>query len=58
MTDDDRAARGRRLIKYAPPLGEWLGVIDAWGVYVFENSPQHWIDALYDEHRSQQDAAE
>ena len=32
--------------RYAPPLGEYLGRIEAWGLDVFENSPQPWKDAL------------
>jgi hypothetical protein len=51
------AERGRRIVEsgaYAPPLGKYLGRIDAWGLDVFENSPQPWIDALLDEYRSQQ----
>jgi hypothetical protein len=50
--DDDLVRRGEQIArsgKYAPPLGKYLGRIDAWGLDVFENSPPEWIDALLDE---------
>jgi hypothetical protein len=46
------AERGRRIVesgKYAPPLGEYLGRIEHWGIDVYENSPQQWKDALREE---------
>jgi tRNA U34 5-methylaminomethyl-2-thiouridine-forming methyltransferase MnmC len=43
------AARGKVLAesnKYLPPRREHLGRLDAWGLDVFEGSPQAWKDAL------------
>lgn len=48
MTNYD-AAMGKRIVesgKYARPRGEFLGRIQAWGLDVFEGSPQEWIDTL------------
>ncbi len=39
-------ARARRAISDSPPLGACLGRIDAWGIFVFEGSPQVLIDTL------------
>jgi len=46
---DELTARGLRIIKsgkYVPPRGAHLGRIEAWGLDVYEGSPQQWIDAL------------
>jgi hypothetical protein len=48
------AERGRRIItsgKYAPERGEHLGTLQVWGLDVYEDSPQHWIDTLHTEQR-------
>jgi hypothetical protein len=52
---DDLAAKGKAIVasgKYAPPRGELLGTITAWGLPVYEGSPQPWKDALYQEQES------
>jgi hypothetical protein len=52
LTDDDLIQRGKRIAesgKYSLPLGLYLGRIEAWGLDVYENSPQQWIDALLEE---------
>ena len=49
MSDDDMIARGEsicRSSKHAPPRGELLGTITAWGLDVYEGSPQQWKDTL------------
>ena len=49
MSDDDLVARGKAIAesgKYAPRRGEFLGRIEAWGLDVYEGSPQGWKDAL------------
>jgi hypothetical protein len=56
MTDEDYPtthaewiARGKRIFesgKYAPKRGNLLGRIQAWGLDVYEGSPQSWKDAL------------
>ena len=48
----DKITRGDTLArsgKYAPPRGEYLGTITAWGLKVYERSPQQWKDALAQE---------
>jgi hypothetical protein len=57
MTDDltthgEWIARGKAIYesgKYAPKHGKLLGRIESWGLDVYENSPQPWIDALFAE---------
>jgi hypothetical protein len=42
-------ARGKAIDesgKYTKPRGEYLGTITAWGLPVYEGSPQEWKDAL------------
>jgi hypothetical protein len=42
-------ARGKAIAesgKYAPKRGAFLGRLESWGLDVYENSPQAWIDAL------------
>jgi hypothetical protein len=44
--------RGREIYasgKYAPKRGAFLGRIQAWGLDVYEGSPQTWKDALFAE---------
>lgn len=54
MSDD--IARGEAIIRsgrHAPPRGEYLGTIEAWGLPVYEGSPQEWQDALRAEQEQQ-----
>lgn len=37
--------------QHTPPRGEHLGTINHWGLDVYENSPQEWIDTLYAEEK-------
>jgi hypothetical protein len=49
---DDEIARGETICrsgKYTPTRGELLGTITAWGLPVYEGSPQEWQDALRQE---------
>lgn len=39
--------------KYAPPRGELLGRIEAWGLDVYEGSPREWRDALMGEENTE-----
>ena len=51
----DEIARGETLArsgKYTPPRGEHLGTITAWGLPVYDGSPQQWKDALHQEQES------
>jgi hypothetical protein len=51
-THGEWIARGKRIFesgKYAPQRGKLLGRIQAWGLDVYENSPQSLIDALFAE---------
>jgi hypothetical protein len=48
MTAESAAARGKAIAesgKHLPPKGAPLGRIEAWGLDVYEGSPQPWIDA-------------
>jgi hypothetical protein len=49
---DDLIAKGKALAqsgKYLPSRGELLGRIEAWGLDVYEGSPQEWKEALFAE---------
>jgi hypothetical protein len=51
----DDIARGETICrsgKYAPPRGQLLGTITAWGLDVYEGSPQQWVAALHQEQES------
>jgi len=46
---DDLIAKGKAIAesgKCLKPRGEYLGTIAAWGLPVYEGSPQEWKDAL------------
>lgn len=52
MSGADDIARGETIVrsgKHAPPRGEYLGTITAWGLDVYEGSPQEWKDVLRQE---------
>ncbi len=54
MSDGELIARGKAIAasgKYLRPRGEYLGRIEAWGLDVFEGSPQEWKNALHQEAR-------
>jgi hypothetical protein len=57
MNADELIARGKAIAesgRYDPDRrrGELLGRLEAWGLDVYENSPQPWIDALIAERRA------
>lgn len=53
---DDLVAPGKAIAEsgeYVPERGEYLGRIEAWGLDVYENSPEEWKTALRIEYRKE-----
>jgi hypothetical protein len=61
QTQAEWVARGKAVAesgKYVPRRGPLLGRLESWGLDVYENSPQQWIDALTAEQTGDGDGAQ